>query len=106
MALTPTLPAISLCNFPRLAKRFACASFFAISALDFFCLGIAVASTISPGRKDDLATLLLSCPRKCRLVQKQQLTGLFCERDAPNGRGGSSPTSRESKPVGTGISAS
>jgi hypothetical protein len=28
---------------------------FAISALDFFCLGIAVASTISPGRKDDLA---------------------------------------------------
>jgi hypothetical protein len=76
MALTPSVRAISLCNFPRLAKRFACASFFAISALDFFCLGIAVASTISPGRKDDLATLLLSCPRKCRLVQKTAIDGV------------------------------
>src|SRR5262249_46134712 len=106
MALTPSVRAISLCNFPRLAKRFACASFFAISALDFFCLGIAVASTISPGRKDDLATLLLSVQESAGLSKKQQLTGLFCERDAPNGRGGSSPASRESKPAGTGISAS
>jgi hypothetical protein len=45
MTLTPSVRAISLCNFPCLAKRFACASFFAISALEccFFCLGIPVA---------------------------------------------------------------
>jgi hypothetical protein len=39
-------------------------------------------STISPGRKDDLATLLLSLSKKVQVCpKKQQLTGLFCEED-------------------------
>jgi len=46
------------------------------------------------------------------LSKKQQLTGLFCERDARNGRGGfvteglAATASRESKPAGADISAS
>src|SRR5262245_10694452 len=35
-----------------------------------------------PRVRAGLATLLLSCPRKCRLSKKQQLTGLFCDRAA------------------------
>jgi hypothetical protein len=42
ITLTPSVRAISLCSFPRLAKSFACASFVATSTLEYrFCLAIA-----------------------------------------------------------------
>jgi hypothetical protein len=53
MTLTPSVRAISLLNFPCLAKRFACASFLAISPLECcFRLGIVV----HPRRRDGVFT--------------------------------------------------
>jgi hypothetical protein len=48
MTLTPSVRAISLCSFPRIAKSFACASFVAISTLEcLFFLAIAPCSPCS-----------------------------------------------------------
>jgi hypothetical protein len=48
MTLTPSVRAISLCSFPRIAKSFACASFVAISTLEcLFFLAIAACSPYS-----------------------------------------------------------
>jgi len=40
MTLTPSVRAISLCSFPRLAKLFACTSFAAIATLECFFLAM------------------------------------------------------------------
>src|SRR5215831_13326293 len=40
MTLTPSVRAISLCSFPRVANSFACASFVAISNLECFLLAM------------------------------------------------------------------
>src|SRR5258707_550498 len=49
MTLTPSVRAISLCNFPCVTNSFACASFVAISALEclFF---LAIAACLRPSQ--------------------------------------------------------
>ena len=47
MTLTPSRRAISLCNFPCVARSFACASFVAISTLECLFL-LAIAACIRP----------------------------------------------------------
>src|SRR5262245_22270556 len=47
MTLTPSVRAMSLCSFPRVANSFACASFVAISALECL-LFLTIAACIRP----------------------------------------------------------
>ena len=56
MTLTPSVRAMSLCSFPRVANSFACASFVAISALEWL-LFLAIAAFIRSNARRVLARI-------------------------------------------------
>src|SRR6516165_8753263 len=77
MTLTPSVRAISLCSFPCVARSFACASFDAISTLEYLFF-LAIAASLRP------ANVIAACWNVIGML-KSYINGPYKERVVGSG---------------------